>query len=121
MKIRIKSFDIDGQKYENEFKVTNNVRFSQQKEYFYNDEFGKCKIVDNDEYVEIFRNGLINSKQIFKLNVKTSFMYITREFKGKYTILTRKFERDNSKISLLYDIMDQENIINTVNLEISYL
>ena len=46
--------------------------------------YGKNKIIIRYDFVEILRQGIINSKQIFKLEKETSFTYITKEFKGKY-------------------------------------
>ena len=91
-----------------------------QKEYHYNDEYGKCKVINKSNSIEIFRRGEINSKQVFKLGEMTSFTYITKEFKSKYKIFTKKIHRNDRKIILDYDIIDGTEIINSINLEISY-
>ena len=120
MIIKIKSVDSFEHHYENEFKITNIVNLLTQKEYHYNDEYGKCKVINKSNSVEIFRHGEINSKQVFKLGEMTSFTYITKEFKSKYKIFTKKIQRSDRKIILDYDIMDGSEIINSINLEISY-
>lgn len=120
MIIKIKSVDSFEQHYEKEFKITNIVNLLTQKEYHYNDEYGKCKVINKSNSVEIFRHGEINSKQVFKLGEMTSFTYITKEFKSKYKIFTKKIQRSDRKIILDYDIMDGLEIINSINLEISY-
>ncbi len=120
MIIKIKSVDSFEQHYEKEFKITNIVNLLTQKEYHYNDEYGKCKVINKSNSVEIFRHGEINSKQVFKLGEMTSFTYITKEFKSKYKIFTKKIQRSDRKIILDYDIMDGSEIINSINLEISY-
>ena len=120
MIIKIKSVDSFEQHYEKEFKITNIVNLLTQKEYHYNDEYGKCKVINKSNSIEIFRHGEINSKQVFKLGEMTSFTYITKEFKSKYKIFTKKIQRIDRKIILDYDIMDGSEIINSINLEISY-
>lgn len=120
MIIKIKSVDSFEQHYEKEFKITNIVNLLTQKEYHYNDEYGKCKVINKSNSIEIFRHGEINSKQVFKLGEMTSFTYITKEFKSKYKIFTKKIQRSDRKIILDYDIMDGLEIINSINLEISY-
>ena len=101
MIIKIKSVDSFEQYYEKEFKITDIVNLLTQKEYHYNDEYGKCKVINKSNSIEIFRRGEINSKQVFKLGEMTSFTYITKEFKSKYKSFTKE-------------------IINSINLEISY-
>ena len=120
MIIKIKSVDSFEQYYEKEFKITDIVNLLTQKEYHYNDEYGKCKVINKSNSIEIFRRGEINSKQVFKLGEMTSFTYITKEFKSKYKIFTKKIHRNDRKIILDYDIIDGTEIINSINLEISY-
>ena len=120
MIIKIKSVDSFEQHYEKEFKITDIVNLLTQKEYHYNDEYGKCKVINKSNSIEIFRHGEINSKQVFKLGEMTSFTYITKEFKSKYKIFTKKIHRSDRKIILDYDIIDGTEIINSINLEISY-
>lgn len=120
MKIKIVSLDTHGQNYNQEFELIKIINLETQKEYHYNDEYGFCKIIIKDEGVEIFRKGIINSKQVFKLGKKTSFSYITEKFKGKYEIFTEKLDVNNGKILLKYDIIDNSELINKIKLEISY-
>lgn len=121
MKISIKSLDIHSQNYNKTFELKKIVDLENKKELYYDDEYGECKIILKDDYVEIYRRGEINSKQVFKLNQKTSFTYITKDFKGKYEIFTKKLDIKYSKIVVEYDIMDMNEIINEINLEIVYL
>ena len=93
-------------------KTTNNWNFWEIKDK-------KNKIIIRYDFVEILRQGIINSKQIFKLEKETSFTYITKEFKGKYIIFTKKMTINDLKILLEYDIMDKNEIINSIKLEIS--
>ncbi len=120
MRIKIKSVDSYEQHYEKEFKITDIVNLLTQKEYHYNDEYGQCKVINKPNSVEIFRRGEVNSKQVFKLGEITSFTYITKEFKSKYKIFTKKIHRNDGKIILDYDIMEGTEIINSINLEITY-
>ncbi|MBP6126397.1 MAG: DUF1934 family protein [Leptotrichiaceae bacterium] len=119
MNIKIKSLDTHGQNYEKNFKLKKKLDLEDKKEYYYNDEYGKNKIIIRYDFVEILRQGIINSKQIFKLEKETSFTYITKEFKGKYIIFTKKMTINDLKILLEYDIMDKNEIINSIKLEIS--
>ena len=121
MKIRIKSSDSFEQNYEKLFELEKMIILEEKKEYHYKDEYGNCKIIDKGDFVEIFRYGQINSKQIFKNNKNTLFTYITKQFHGKYEIFTKKFEKENGKITLEYDIIHSNEIINSINLEVQFI
>jgi len=121
MKIRIKSSDSFEQNYEKSFELEKMINLEEKKECHYKDEYGNCKIIDKGDFIEIFRYGQINSKQIFKNNKNTLFTYITKQFHGKYEIFTKKFEKENGKITLEYDIIHSNEIINSINLEIQLL
>ena len=47
-------------------------------------------------------------------------MYITKEFKGKYEIFTKKMDINDGKILLEYDIIYGNEIMNSIKLEIIY-
>jgi len=121
MKIKIKSSDSFEQNYEKLFELEKIIIVDEKKEYHYKDEYGKCKIVDKIDSIEIYRYGEINFKQIFKKDKNTSFTFITTKFRGKYEIFTKKFEKENGKIMLEYDIIDGNEVINSINLEIQML
>ena len=121
MKIRIKSSDSFEQNYEKSFELEKMINLEEKKEYHYKDEYGNCKIIDKDDFIEIFRYGQINSKQIFKNSKNTLFSYITKQFHGKYKIFTKKFEKENGKIMLEYDIIDGNEVINSINLEVQFI
>ena len=121
MKIKIKSSDSFEQNYEKSFELEKMINLEEKKEYHYKDEYGKCKIVDKIDSIEIYRHGEINFKQIFKKDKNTSFTFITTKFRGKYEIFTKKFEKENGKIMLEYDIIDGNEVINSINLEIQML
>ena len=119
MKIKIKSLDKFKENYEKLFELEKIIIVDEKKEYHYKD--GKCKIVDKIDSIEIYRHGEINFKQIFKKDKNTSFTFITTKFRGKYEIFTKKFEKENGKIMLEYDIIDGNEVINSINLEIQML
>ena len=121
MKIKIKSLDKFKENYEKLFELEKIINVDEKKEYHYKDEYGKCKIVDKIDSIEIYRHGEINFKQIFKKDKNTSFTFITTRFRGKYEIFTKKFEKENGKIMLEYDIIDGDEVINSINLEIQML
>ena len=114
MKIKIKSLDKFSQNYEKVFELTKVIDLDEKKEYHYSDEYGRCKIVDYNDFVEIYRRGEINSKQVFKVSKHTPF-------RGKYEIFTKKFEKENDKMTLEYDIMDDDNVINNIKLNIYFM
>ena len=121
MKIKIKSSDSFEQNYEKLFELEKMIILEEKKEYHYKDEYGNCKIIDKGDFIEIFRYGQINSKQIFKNNKNTLFTYIKKQFHGKYEIFTKKFEKENGKITLEYDIIHSNEIINSINLEVQFI
>jgi len=121
MKIKIKSLDKFKENYEKLFELEKIIIVDKKKEYHYKDEYGKCKIIDKIDSIEIYRHGEINFKQIFKKDKNTLFTFITTKFRGKYEIFTKKFEKENGKIMLEYDIIDGNEVINSINLEIQML
>ena len=121
MKIKIKSLDKFKENYEKLFELEKIIIVDEKKEYHYKDEYGKCKIVDKIDSIEIYRHGEINFKQIFKKDKNTSFTFITTKFRGKYEIFTKKFEKENDKMTLEYDIMDDDNVINNIKLNIYFM
>ena len=121
MKIKIKSLDNFKQNYEKLFELEKIINLEEKKEYHYKDEYGNCKIIDKIDSIEIYRHGEINSKQIFKNNKNTLFSYITKQFHGKYKIFTKKIEKENGKIMLEYDIIDGNEVINSINLEVQFI
>ena len=121
MKIRIKSSDSFEQNYEKSFELEKMINLEEKKEYHYKDEYGNCKIIDKGDFIEIFRYGQINSKQIFKNSKNTLFSYITKQFNWKYKIFTKKIEKENGKIMLEYDIIDGNEVINSINLEVQFI
>ena len=121
MKIKIKSLDKFKENYEKLFELEKIINVDEKKEYHYKDEYGKCKIVDKIDSIEIYRHGEINFKQIFKKDKNTSFTFITTKFRGKYEIFTKKFEKENDKMTLEYDIMDDDNVINNIKLNIYFM
>ena len=118
MKIKIKSTDSYGESYNKNFELIEILNLSDKREYHYEDEFGKCRIVKSEDAVEIYRRGSINSRQIFKIGKVTSFTYMTKEIKAKYEIFTKKILLNNGKIIMEYDIIDRNEILNSISLEI---
>ncbi len=121
MKIKIKSSDNFNQNYEKSFELEKVINLGEIKEYHYKDDHGNCKVIDNGDFIEIYRHGEINSKQVFKNNKNTPFIYITKQFREKYEIFTKKIQKENGKIVLEYDIIHSNEIINSINLEIQLI
>ena len=121
MRIKIKSLDKFKENYEKLFELEKMIIIDENKEYHYKDEYGNCKIIDKIDSIEIYRHGEINFKQIFKKDKNTPFTFITTKFHGKYEIFTKKIEKENGKIVLEYDIIDGNEVINSINLEIQFI
>ena len=121
MEITIKSNDFYGEKYNKSFEIMEVLNLPDKREYHYEDEFGKCRIIEAENTVEIYRRGSINSKQVFKMGKVTSFTYMTKEFKAKYEIFTKIIIMENEKIYLEYDIINNNEIFNSIKLEITEL
>ena len=97
------------------------INLRRKKEYHYKDEYGNCKIIDKGDLQKFFAMGKSNSKQIFKNNKNTLFSYITKQFHGKYKILQKKLKKKMEKIMLEYDIIDGNEVINSINLEVQFI
>ena len=121
MKIKIKSLDNFNQNYEKLFELKKVLEQEEKKEYHYSDEYGNCKIIDKGNSVEIYRYGEINSRQIFQSDKNTPFIYITKQFQGKYKIFTKKIQKENGKMMLEYDIIHNNEVINSINLEFQFI
>ena len=119
MKLKIKSKDIYNQAYEKEFTVmSKKLHVENAREYNYVDEYGECIINICADFVEIFRKGEINSKQVFRLEKITAFKYRTKEFSGKYSLFSKKININDKEICIEYDIIQENEIINSISLEI---
>ena len=121
MKIKIKSLDNFNQNYEKLFELEKVLEQKEKKEYHYNDEYGNCKIIDKGKSIEIYRYGEINSRQIFQSDKNTPFTYITKQFRVKYKIFTKKIQKENGKMIIEYDIIHNNEVINNINLEFQFI
>ena len=117
MYLLIKSEDQFGNKYEKSF-ISQKILFDNRIEYSYSDEHGESKIFLYEKHIEIYRKGEINTKQIFKLNKITNFLYLTKEFKKKLFLNTSFLNISEKNIYLIYDVIDESEVINTVKLKI---
>ena len=117
MYLLIKSEDQFGNKYEKSF-ISQKVLLDNRIEYSYSDEHGESKIFLYENHVEIYRKGEINTKQIFKLKEITNFLYLTKEFKKNLFLNTSFLDISEKNIYLIYDIIDESEVINTIKLKI---
>ena len=116
----IKSVDIFDHDYEKYF-ISEKILLSDKIEYSYSDEYGESKIFVHKNFLEIFRKGQINSKQIFKLGEITNFLYLTENMKSQFSLKTDVLIILNKKIYLEYDIIEKNEVINSIKLEITEL
>ena len=117
MYLLIKSEDQFGNKYQKSF-ISQKVLLDNRIEYSYSDEHGESKIFLYENHVEIYRKGEINTKQIFKLKEMTNFLYLTKEFKKNLFLNTSFLDISEKNIYLIYDIIDESEVINTIKLKI---
>lgn len=120
MKIEINSKDSFGENYSKIFKVNNINETDKEKLYEYEDEFVKTKIIIKNNVLEIYRNGKICSKQVFKKGLSTSFFYVVENLNGHYEIFTRELEITENKINVEYDIILEKEKLNTISLNIIF-
>ncbi len=116
----IKSIDTFDNNYEKSF-ISEKILLNNKIEYSYSDEYGVSRISVHENFIEIFRKGEINSRQIFKPEEITNFLYLTENMKGHFSIKTNTLTILNRKIYLEYDIIDKNEVINSIKLEITEL
>ena len=117
MYLLIKSEDQFGNKYEKSF-ISQKILLDNVIEYSYSDEHGESRILLYEKHIEIYRKGEINTKQIFKLKEMTNFLYLTKEFKKKFFLNTSFLDISEKNVYLIYDVIDESEVINTIKLKI---
>ena len=117
MYLLIKSEDLFGNKYEKSF-ISQKILLDNGIVYSYSDEHGESKIFLYENHVEIYRKGEINTKQIFKPKEMTNFLYLTKEFKKNFFLNTNFLDISEKNIYLIYDVIDDNEVINTIKLKI---
>ena len=117
MYLLIKSEDLFGNKYEKSF-ISQKILLDNGIVYSYSDEHGESKIFLYENHVEIYRKGEINTKQIFKPKEMTNFLYLTKEFKKKFFLNTSFLDISEKNVYLIYDVIDESEVINTIKLKI---
>lgn len=117
MYLLIKSEDQFGNKYEKSF-ISQKILLDNGIVYSYSDEHGESKIFLYENHVEIYRKGEINTKQIFKPKEMTNFLYLTKEFKKNFFLNTNFLDISEKNIYLIYDVIDENEVINTIKLKI---
>ena len=117
MYLLIKSEDQFGNKYEKSF-ISQKILLENGIVYSYSDEHGESKIFLYKNHVEIYRKGEINTKQIFKPKEMTNFLYLTKEFKKNFFLNTNFLDISEKNIYLIYDVIDENEVINTIKLKI---
>ena len=122
MKLLIKSSDLFDLNY-SEFFDTEKQALGNETEYSYKDGKNICKVIISplENYIKIFRAGEINSEQLFKTDEVTDFSYLTDNFEKFFFIKTNNLVILPKKISLNYDIIEGDMVINNINLEITEL
>ena len=117
MYLLIKSEDQFGNKYEKSF-ISQKTLLDNGIIYSYSDDHGESKIFLYENHIEIYRKGQINTKQIFKPKEMTKFLYLTKEFKKNLFLNTNFLDISEKNIYLIYDVIDESEVINTIKLKI---
>ena len=117
MYLLIKSEDQFGNKYEKSF-ISQKILLDDGIVYSYSDEHGEAKIFLYENHVEIYRKGEINTKQVFKPKETTNFLYLTKEIKKTLFLNTSFLDISEKNIYLIYDVIDENEVINTIKLKI---
>ena len=117
MYLLIKSEDQFGNKYEKSF-ISQKILLDNRIEYSYSDEHGESRILLYKNHIEIYRKGEINTKQIFKPKEMTNFLYLTKEFKKNFFLNTSFLDISEKNVYLIYDVIDESEVINTIKLKI---
>ena len=116
MYLLIKSEDQFGNKYEKSF-ISQKTLLDNGIIYSYSDDHGESKIFLYENHIEIYRKGQINTKQIFKPKEMTNFLYLTKEFKKNLFLNTNFLDISEKNIYLIYDVIDENEVINTIKLK----
>ncbi|RUA06143.1 MAG: hypothetical protein DSY38_04870 [Fusobacteria bacterium] len=117
MKLRVKTTDSFGENYDKTFEATkeeSNVGIK----YTYSDEHAKVRIFILKDKIQIIRDGDIRSNKLLKENQKTSFAYKASYMSRNFEIFTKSLTIVDKKISAVYSIFEEDEILNELTLDI---
>lgn len=120
MKLRIRTTDSFGESYDATFdaiKEENKIGIK----YIYSDEYAKVRIFILKDKVQIVRDGDIKSNKLLKENQKTSFSYRASYMNRNFEIFTKSLIIEEKKISALYSIIEENEVVNELTLKIDEL
>ncbi|MEI6856955.1 DUF1934 family protein [Psychrilyobacter sp.] len=120
MKLRIRTTDSFGEKYEATFDAIREDNEIGVK-YTYSDEYAKVKIFVLKDKVQIVRDGDIKSNKLLKVDQKTSFSYRASYMNRNFEIFTKSLIIEDKKINAIYSIIEGDSVINELTLKIDEL
>ncbi|WP_028856508.1 DUF1934 family protein [Psychrilyobacter atlanticus] len=120
MKLRIRTTDSFGEKYDATFDATREENEKGVK-YTYADEYAKVRIFILKDKMQIVRDGDIKSNKLLKENQKTSFSYRASYMNRNFEIFTKSLIIEEKKISAEYSIIEENAVVNELTLKIDEL
>ena len=120
MKLRIRTTDSFGENYDATFDATREDNKIGVK-YTYSDEYAKVRIFILKDKVQIVRDGDIKSNKLLKVNQKTTFSYRASYMNRNFEIFTKSLIIEDKKISAVYSIIEENEVVNKLTLKIDEL
>jgi uncharacterized beta-barrel protein YwiB (DUF1934 family) len=120
MKLRIRTTDSFGENYDMTFEATKEDGKLGIK-YTYSDEHAKVRIFVLKDKIQIVRDGDIKSNKLLKKNQKTNFTYKASYMSRNFEIFTKYLNIENKKISAVYSIFEENEVLNELTLKIDEL
>jgi uncharacterized beta-barrel protein YwiB (DUF1934 family) len=118
MKLKIKSEDMYGEKYNETFAARVETTPKGRK-YTYKDNDTDVTMYVYDGKVRIARKGSINSKQVFDAGTETKFRYITNYLQTDLTLVTKELIIKSNSVKLHYELYNDGMLVNKIKMSIN--
>lgn len=84
----------------------------------YNNKYGQGEIRISPHSTQILKTGEIQSNLILKPNSTTDFIYRTTHFNKDFTVVCKKYDYSENKLTINYIIYDNSVEVNNLEIEI---